>query len=421
MKERRVVAKAFATKYRQAAKKEKGRILDQFVEATGYVRRYAARILRGQGRRIGWGGARVAVAEHGEEVRRRRPRYYGPAEQSALKRIWEMLDYLSGKRLAPALPLVVEALERHGELELDKQVRAKLVKMSAATIDRLLRPEKQRLQLKGRGLTKPGTLLRHQVPIRTFEEWDEARPGFLEVDLVGHDGGFSMGDYAQSLTLTDVSTGWTEVAALPNRAQVWVFEALQKVRDELPFRLLGLDSDNGSEFINHHLVNYCQQEQITFTRSRPWRKNDNCFVEQKNYTVVRRFVGYSRYQGEEQVGLLNEVYALLSDYVNFFLPSQKLQSKQREGSRVRKRYHLARTPFQRLLELGELSPNQRAQLKKRYRGLNPADLHRRLSSLREKLLTSAPAARPPAAGLPQRLPPRRVRFQIKPDFEHFSR
>jgi hypothetical protein len=151
MKERRVVAKAFATKYRQAAKKEKGRILDQFVEATGYVRRYAARILRGQGRRIGLGGARVAVAEHGEEVRRRRPRCYGPAEQAALKRIWEMLDYLSGKRLAPALPLVVEALERHGELELDKQVRAKLVKMSAATIDRLLRSDKQRLQLKGGG------------------------------------------------------------------------------------------------------------------------------------------------------------------------------------------------------------------------------------------------------------------------------
>jgi len=386
MRERRVLVKAFAKGYRKAGKKEKGQILDRFVEATGYQRRYAARVLRGQGWRIGVGKGVVLVGDQEARVRRSRPRVYGREEEKALRRIWEMLDYLSGKRLAPALPRVIQALERHGELNLSEQVKGKLLRISAATIDRLLSAEKRRLQIRGRGATKPGTLLRHQVPIRTYEEWDEARPGFVEVDLVGHDGGFSQGDYAQTLTLTDVATGWTEVMAVRNKAQVWVFEALQRVRSHLPFPLLGLDSDNGSEFINNHLVRYCQQEQITFTRSRPWRKNDNCFVEQKNYSVVRRFVGYGRYDREPDVELLNQLYLVLKDYVNFFLPSQKLKSKTREGSRVRKSYHPAQTPYQRLLASGRLSRDQKAELKKHAESLNPAELRRRIVRLQEKLL-----------------------------------
>ena len=163
-----------------------------------------------------------------------------------------------------------------------------------ATVDRLLAPEKKQLRLRQRTTTKPGTLLRHQVAIRTFADWDEGRPGFVEADLVAHEGGRAGGDYPQTLDLTDVQTGWTELAAVPNKAQVWVFEAIQQLRQRLPFPLLGLDSDNGSEFINNHLRRYCEQQQLTFTRSRPHRKNDNCFVEQKNYSVVRRHVGHAR-------------------------------------------------------------------------------------------------------------------------------
>ncbi|MDA2928322.1 hypothetical protein MYX78_14030, partial [Acidobacteria bacterium AH-259-G07] len=319
-------------------------------------------------------------------VRRRRRRIYGEDVKRELKRIWDMLDYLCGKRLAAALPATLEALERHGELKMSAEVREKLLSVSAATIDRMLAAEKKKLRLKARSGTKPGTLLKQQVAVRTFADWDEARPGFVEVDLVAHEGGQAHGDYAQTLDLTDVSTGWTELAAVPNKAQVWVFEALERVRQQLPFPLLGLDSDNGSEFINNHLWRYCRQEQITFTRSRPFRKNDNCFVEQKNYSVVRRYVGYARYDRQAQVQLLNELYERVRLYVNFFLPSQKLKEKVRRGSRVHKRYDRAQTPYQRVLASKEVSARDKRKLRAQYQRLNPAELHRQIRDLQEKLL-----------------------------------
>jgi hypothetical protein len=309
--------------------------------------------------------------------------------QRALKRIWKRLDYLCGKRLAAALPETVAALERHGELKVPAEVRQKLCRISAATIDRLLAPEKKRLQLKARAGTKPGTLLRHQIAVRTFADWDEDRPGFSEIDLVSHEGGNARGDYAQTLDLTDVATGWTELAAVPNQAQVWVFEALQQLRQQLPFPLLGLDSDHGSEFINHHLHRYCQQEGITLTRSRPDRKNDHCLVEQKNYSVVRRAVGYVRYDRPQQVQLLNELYGHLRLQVNFFLPSQKRKEKTRRGSRVSKRYHPAQTPYQRVLDSKHVSAECKQQLRQPYLQLNPAQLDRDIHRLREKLLLSS--------------------------------
>lgn len=386
MRERRVLVKAFAGEYRKGGKKEKGAILKRFVKASGYVRRYAARLLRNQGRRV---VLRPGVRVEGDvtiRVRRRRRRIYGEDVKRELKRIWEMLDYLCGKRLVAALPATLEALERHGELKISPEVRKKLLSVSAATIDRMLAPEKKKLRLKARSGTKPGTLLKQQVAVRTFADWDEARPGFVEVDLVAHEGGQAQGDYAQTLDLTDVSTGWTEVAAVPNKAQVWVFEALERVRQQLPFPLLGLDSDNGSEFINNHLWRYCRQEQITFTRSRPFRKNDNCFVEQKNYSVVRRYVGYARYDREEEVQLLNELYEPVRLCVNFFLPSQKLKEKVRRGSRVHKRYHPAQTPYQRVLASKEVSARDKRKLRAQYQRLNPAQLHRQIRDLQEKLL-----------------------------------
>jgi len=388
MKERRVLVKAFARPYQKGSKKEKGEILDGFVEQTGYVRRYAARLLRNHGRVVRAGPGVLLRGDVECRVKRVRRRTYDEPVLRALKKIWKMLDYLCGKRLAAALPETIQALQRHGELPLRGEVRSKLCRISAATIDRLLAPEKKRLQLKARSGTKPGTLLRHQIPVRTFADWDEDRPGFSEVDLVAHEGGWARGDFAQTLDLTDVASGWTELAAVPNKAQVWVFEALQQLRQQLPFPLLGLDSDNGSEFINHHLYAYCLQEGITLTRSRPHRKNDNCFVEQKNYSVVRHAVGYARYDRSEQVQLLNELYGHLRLMVNFFLPSQKLKEKTRQGSRVSKRYHPAETPYQRVLVSEHVSEADKKRLRQQYLQLNPAQLDRDIRRLQQKLLMS---------------------------------
>jgi hypothetical protein len=276
MQERKAVTKGMAEQYRRASKGKKGQILEQYVKATGYDRHYAAWLLRNHGKRVEF---RPGVVLEGSAARRPRPgrkREYGEEVLQALKKVWEMLDYISGKRLAPALREVVPRLVACRELRVKKSVQKKLLEMSPATIDRLLKPEREKHTLKGRAATKPGTLLKHQIPIRTFSDWDNEAPGFLEMDLVGHDGGKAEGDYCFTLDLTDVATGWTELAAVPNKAQTWVFEALQDLRQRLPFTVLGLDSDNGSEFINHHLRAYCNEQQITFTRSRPYQKNDNC-------------------------------------------------------------------------------------------------------------------------------------------------
>jgi hypothetical protein len=270
-----------------------------------------------------------------------------------------------------------------------RETKKKLLRISAATIDRLLRQERKKYELKGRSLTKPGTLLKHQIPIRTFSEWDEQRPGFVEIDLVGHEGGNPRGDFIQTLNVTDVCTGWTEMQAVKNKAQIWVFEALKDIRKRLPFDLLGIDSDNGSEFINDHLVRFCREEQITFTRSRSYRKNDNCFVEQKNYTIVRRHVGYSRYDTEIAQKLLNELYGHLRLYVNFFQPVMKLIQKTRIGSRVRKKYDVPQTPYQRVLVSAHVKENKKETLRQQYAHLNPAMLRRQIAKLQNKLFSLA--------------------------------
>ncbi|HKR95452.1 MAG TPA: DDE-type integrase/transposase/recombinase, partial [Candidatus Angelobacter sp.] len=325
MQQRQAVVAKTAARYQRSRKKEKSQILSELVELTEYSRAYARRVLRQHGQRIKSGKQELIG-----DVRLRAPRHRSPCYdekvKAALIKIWKVMDYICGKRLQPALAEMVVVLERHNELRCDRLTKQKLLRISAATIDRLLRPERRKYELRGRARTKPGTLLKHQIPIRTFAEWDEQQPGFGEIDLVGHDGGVAAGEYCQTLHLTDVATTWTETVAVRNKAQARVFEALQKVRKNLPFPLLGLDSDNGSEFINEELLRYCQQQQITFTRSRPYRKNDSCFVEQKNYSVVRRAVGYARYDTEAQLHLLNELYATLRLYSNFFQPTMKLKA-----------------------------------------------------------------------------------------------
>lgn len=390
MKERKRVAEATAGRYRKAGKKEKGVILNEFGELTGFARSYAAMVLRNQGRVVQVNRKLRVRGDVGQKLPRRgRGATYDELVVKVLVQVWRIMDYICGKRLAPVLGEMVERLQRHNELRCDAATGQKLARMSAATIDRLLRPERQKYQLKGRSHTRPGTLLKHQIPMRTFNEWDEQQPGFLEIDLVGHDGGVIDSLHAFTLNAVDIASAWNSSTALKNKAQVWTLEGVEKIRAKLPFPLLGLDSDNGSEFINESLLNYCRDHKITFTRSRPYRKNDSCFVEQKNYSVVRRAVGYQRFDTDAQLRLLNQLYESLDLYTNFFQPSMKLQSKERHGARVKKRYDKARTPYQRLLDSSFIKEETKQQLREGYRALNPAQLKRQIERLQRKLLATA--------------------------------
>jgi hypothetical protein len=385
MREKRSVTAIVASRYRKATKKEKYIILGEFTQLNGYNRCYAAFLLREHGKRLRVNTNTVLVGDFRKRIKRNKPRIYDDKVESALKKIWFLMDCICGKRLAPMLGELIGVLERFGEIELESEVKEKLLNVSPATIDRLLVEERKKQTLRARSKTKPGTLLKHHIPIRTFSEWDEQKPGFVEMDLVGHDGGDVSGDYIQTLDITDVCTGWTETQAVKNRAQVWVFEALKQIRECLPFKLLGIDSDNGGEFINDQLYRYCQKEQITFTRGRPYRKNDSCYVEQKNYSVVRRAVGYLRYETEEQLGVINELYGYLRVYTNYFQPVMKLIEKTRVGSRVRKKYDKSKTPYHRVIESSHVEEEEKKALSKEYAKLNPAELKRQITRLQNKL------------------------------------
>jgi hypothetical protein len=300
-------------------------------------------------------------------------------------RLWEIADHICSKRLVPGLPGLIDALERHGELALDVPTRQLLLALSPATADRLLAPARRAALTRGRTTTKPGSLLKHQIPIRTFADWDDAMPGFLEIDLVGHGGESTSGEYLHSLVLTDIATQWTECVALPNRGEAAVCTAIAATRALLPVPLLGLDSDNGGEFINHLLFRYCGREKITFTRCRPYKKNDPCHVEQKNYTLVRQVVGYDRYEGADAYAALVALYVPLRLYTNYFQPSVRLVAKTREGAKVRKRYDDAQTPYQRLLAAPQVKEGVKCGLRAEYWMLNPAALRREIEAAQETL------------------------------------
>jgi len=374
MAERKAVTKQMAARYRRATKGEKGRMLDELCALTGWTRRHARRAL-----------AQVASGTS-TAPRKPRPPIYGPEVFEPLRFVWATLGGPAGKRLAPFMSEAVEALERHGELELAPEIRTKLLGISASTIDRMLAPERARLRVRGRSGTKPGSILRRQIPIRTFADWDQARPGFCETDLVAHDGGDPNGQFCHTLDLVCVATGWTEPRALPTKAQRWVREALEDIEAHLPFPLLGLDSDNGGEFINVELFAWCCEREITFTRSRPYRKNDNCFVEQKNWPVVRQNVGYARYDTPAELAVLRKLYSHLRLYVNFFSPQMKLVSKTRHGAVVAKRFDQARTPYRRVLESPHVSEQAKAELTRTYLELNPAELKRQIGRCQDRLL-----------------------------------
>ena len=352
---------AIRIRYIHGDRKEKSRILDEAERVTNLHRKALIRALRAQPR----GTPRGKVG---------RPRRYSLEAAAALKTLWEASDRVCAKRLQPFIPELMEVLERHGELVLETEIKEQLCAMSAATIDRLLRPHRQGSLRRPFSTTKPGTLLKAAIPIRTFAEWNEDRPGFLEIDLVAHCGETTEGQYLNTLCAVDIATGWVSCRAVLGKGQQRVGGAIHHIGQNLPFPLLGLDSDNGSEFINHHLFAYCQQKSITFTRSRPYKKNDNAHVEQKNWSVVRRLVGYDRYQSQKALAQLNRFYVLVERYVNFFQPVMQLQEKHRQGAQVRKVYDSPRTPYRRLLEQNVLSQERRHHLEQQYRQLNPVKL-----------------------------------------------
>lgn len=397
MRERHAIIRELAPRFQEAkSKKERSQILDQCVNVTGYTRWYAAYVLRFCGKpvvRLVKGRPVRFIPGHARDrgSARQRKRTYGQPELiEALTMLWALSDGLCGKRLVAFIREVLPQVEREGGLpKLVPTVREQLLKISSASVDRLLTKTRATVRLKGRSTTRPGTLLKHHIPVRTFADWKEDEPGFVEIDLVAHDGGVAYDDYAQTLDLTDIATGWTELRAVQNKAQRHVFAALQCLRARLPFPLLGIDSDNGSEFINHDLKRYCEAERITFTRSRQYRKNDNCFVEQKNYSVVRRTVGYYRYDTPDQLLLLNSFYDALSLFTNFFQPVMKLKEKIRVGSRVTRRYDEPLTPYQRVLEHPKTSQLTKESLKIRYSSLKLLELKRKLNLIQAQLFDSA--------------------------------
>ncbi len=373
LESRSELTKALRKRYLGSSKREKSAILDTFCEATGYHRKYAITLLRGETKR------RRLRSRAGRKQR------YGPEVMRALVVAAEASGWICGKRLAPFLPELVEALEREGELHLFSGVRRDLIGMSAATIDRRLKSARQRARPRGITTTKPGSLLKRQIPVQTYTPWQDQRPGFVEIDLVAHCAESPAGEFVHTLTLTDLATGWTLVRAVPNRGQQAVFEALRYLRDRLPFPLLGIDSDNGVEFINNILLRYCRQEGITFTRCRAYHKNDQAHVEQKNWNIVRQWVGYDRYEGEGACATLNQAYDLLELYTNAYQPTRKCIGKTRHGARVTKRYDESATPYRRALALGCLDPGEAAQFEVDILSNGPLGLRRRIDHQLEQL------------------------------------
>jgi len=365
------LAAAVQARYVQAGRKEKGQILDEFVAATGYHRKWALGLLR----------RGPPPACHG---RGGRPRVYSAVVVGALRQVWEASGELCGKRLAPFMDELVPALEAEGALRVAAPVREQLLQMSAATMDRRLRPFRLQ-QRHGLGTTKPGTLLKQQVPVQTYTPWDEQRLGFVEIDLVAHCGTTTAGHYVNTLTVTDVVTGWTECAAVWGKGQAAVCGALEQIRDRLPFPLLGIDSDNGSEFLNAHLVRWCEREQLTFTRSRPYWKNDQAHVEQKNWSVVRRLLGYDRYETDAELALLQHVYQWLRLWTNHWQPVLKLIGKERAGTKVRKQYDIAQTPYRRVLASDGLAPDAQTRLAQEHAAHGPTTIWKEVETARAAL------------------------------------
>jgi hypothetical protein len=377
---RQTLLKAIGDRYRAGTKDAKLRILDEFVAVTGYHRKHAIRLFNA--------GPRTS-----ESTQRPRLRLYDEAVREALIVLWEASDRVCGKRLKALLPILVNALENHGRLTLEATVRARVLSASAATIDRLLLATRAAVSGQ-RSRPRAIPAVRRNVPVRTFADWKEPQPGYMEADLVSHGGESAAGSFVHTLTLTDVASGWTECVALVVRDGALVAEALEGLRTNMPFPLLGFDTDNGGEFMNETVAAYCDQHGIELTRSRPYRKNDQAWVEQKNGAVVRRLVGYRRLEGLIAARSLSRLYAASRLFVNFFQPSFKLASKTRLGSRVRKSYHSPETPHSRLLASDAVTEEMKERLREVAAKLDPLSLLEEIRAVQHHLAELAAGQAP---------------------------
>ncbi|MBI1919368.1 hypothetical protein HYS29_02185 [Candidatus Microgenomates bacterium] len=369
--DKKVVVRAFSKQYIRGRKSEKSQLLTKLEATTSYSRKHLMEIL-------------VNPPKLKVRHRRRQDSKYLVVIKP-LRKIWVISNYACGQRFKPMIPHYLAALRRHKELIVLPWERKLLLNISSATIDRLLKADRVKINIKGRSRTKPGTLLKHQIPIKMWTDWDETIPGFLEIDSVHHCGGNLLGDYIYTLDTQDVSTGWNECCAHLGKGEIRTVKALETIRKRLPFTLLGIDFDCGGEFVNYHLIRYSKRNQITYTRAREGMKNDQNYIEQQNYSVVRRFVGYQRLDTEKQLMLLNQLYVKLSSYQNFFQPVMRLKEKIRDGAKVTRKYGIPQTAYQRLLKRSDILADTKRKLRERYKTLNPKKLLLEITDLGNKL------------------------------------
>jgi transposase InsO family protein len=371
---------AIRPRYRAAVGKEKRTILEEFIAATGYHEKSAIRVLN---------SAPVAKVRR----RRQRPSLYDEAARAAIIVLWEASDRVCGKRLKALLPILLPALERNGHLKLDEEIRPKILSMSASTIDRLLRMPRNATRTRKIARVVPEP--RRRIKMRTFADWNEPAPGSMEMDLVAHCGEANRGSYVHSLVVTDIASGWTEAAPIVVRESSLVVETLERIRAGLPFALRALDVDNGSEFVNYRLIQDCLSHGIELTRSRPYRKNDQAWIEQKNGAVVRKLLGYRRFAGLAAARAIARLYAASRLFVNFFQPSFKLAGKERDGARVSKRYHPPQTPCERLLQAESIPTSTKSKLLEIAAQLDPLKLLEETRAVQAYLAALADGELPP--------------------------
>lgn len=342
--------------YLRSGKKGKQDILLILTDLTGYNRVYLARQLR---------NTLVKM----QPITRRRVSRYEPILPK-LKELWVYGKYPCSKRFKVMIPIYVSALTRHHEIKMNKQEKKLLFQVSERTMDRLLTVERKKLTLKARGGTKPGTLLKNQIPVKMWTEWEETKPGFIELDSVHHNGGNPSGFYCYTVSMEDVSTGWHENQAHIGKSEAYTTRAIEEGGERFPFPIKGIDFDTGGEFVNYHLVRYCDRRQITYTRARQGVKNDQCYVEESNWSQVRVYTGYARFDTEEQCDLLNKLYFIMSDYLNYFQAKERCIFKERNGARVKRRFE-TRTPYQRVMESPQILHATKTKLQKHFLTLNP--------------------------------------------------
>lgn len=376
-------------KYQNSTRKEKTKILEMLISATGYDRKHLLKLMN-----------KTAEKITSNKSLSGRKKVYTDETIKNLKIIWEASNEICSKRLVPFIPDMMDALQRHGHLKVSDASKDQLLLISSSTVDRLLKPYRTTKKKRGLCTTTAGTLLKNSIKIRTFADWNDIEIGYFEGDLVAHCGETVMGQFLNTLVITDISTSWTELIAILKKGSSEVKHGLQEAMKVIPFKVLGLDFDNGSEFINHEIFDFCEEEKINFTRSRPYKKNDQAHVEERNGSIVRKIIGYDRYEGEEALQALTKLYSVLRLYVNYFQPSLKLEIKKRINSKVIKKYEAAQTPFQRLINSPYFTTKEKDDLTLYYLSLDPIDIKSKIADLQNKFWALAWTSEITAAPVP---------------------